>query len=96
MFANDLGDQGSISGRVIPKTQKIVLEAFLINTQHLKYGSRVRGVIQGKQSHLPLHFNVVAIEKRAFDYNQSTLYIYIQACADLSLKNIVNDARLIH
>ena len=26
--------QGSISGRVIPKTQKLVLDAALLNTQH--------------------------------------------------------------
>ena len=27
VFANDLGDQGSIPGRVIPKTQNIVLDS---------------------------------------------------------------------
>ena len=36
MFANDLGDQGSIPGHVIPKTQKMVLGAALLNTQHYK------------------------------------------------------------
>ena len=36
VFANGLGDLGSIPGRVIPKTQKIVLEAALFNTQHYK------------------------------------------------------------
>ena len=36
VFANDPGDQGSISGRVIPKTQKMVLDASLLNTQHYK------------------------------------------------------------
>ena len=34
VFANGLGDQVSILGRVIPKTQKMVLDAVLINTQH--------------------------------------------------------------
>ena len=29
-------DQGSISGRVMPKTQKIVLDATFLNTQHYK------------------------------------------------------------
>ena len=28
-----MGDLGSISGRVIPKTQKMVLDATLLNTQ---------------------------------------------------------------
>ena len=36
MFANGLGDLGSIPGRVIPKTQKIILDAALLNTQHYK------------------------------------------------------------
>ena len=30
--------QGSIPGRVIPKTQKMVLEAALLTTQHYKVG----------------------------------------------------------
>ena len=36
MFTNDSGDQGSIQGRVIPKAQKIVLDATLLSTQHYK------------------------------------------------------------
>ena len=36
VFANGLGDQGSIPGRVIPKTQKMVLDTTLLNTQHYK------------------------------------------------------------
>ncbi len=36
VFANGLGDQGSIPGQVIPKTQKMVLDATLLNTQHIK------------------------------------------------------------
>ena len=36
VFANGPGDQGSISGRVIPMTQKIVPDAALLNTQHYK------------------------------------------------------------
>ena len=36
VFTNGLGDQGSILGQVIPKTQKMVLDAALLNTQHYK------------------------------------------------------------
>ena len=36
MFANGPGDLGSIPGRVIPKTQKMVLDAPLLNAQHYK------------------------------------------------------------
>ena len=35
-FANGLRDLGSIPGRVILKTQKMVLAASLLNTQHYK------------------------------------------------------------
>ena len=34
MFVNGQGDWGSIPGRVIPKTQNMVLDASLLNTQH--------------------------------------------------------------
>ena len=36
VFANGPGHWGSIPGHVIPRTQKIVLEASLLNTQHYK------------------------------------------------------------
>ena len=44
VFANGSGDQGSIPGRVIPKTQKMVLDAALLNTQHYKVG--VKGKVE--------------------------------------------------
>ena len=36
LFANGLGDQGSVPGQVISETQKMVLDADLLNTQHYK------------------------------------------------------------
>ena len=36
VFANGLGDLGSIPGGVIPKTLKMVLDTSLLNTQHYK------------------------------------------------------------
>ena len=36
VFANSPGDRGSIPARVILKTQKMVLDASLLNTQHYK------------------------------------------------------------
>ena len=44
LFANGPGDLGSISGRVIPKTQKMVLDASLLNTQHYKV--RIKGKVE--------------------------------------------------
>ena len=44
VFANGPGDLGSIPGRVIPKTQKMVLDASLLNTQHYKV--RIKGKVK--------------------------------------------------
>ena len=41
MFTNSLGDHDSIPSRVIPKTQKMVLDTDLLNTQHYKWPSRL-------------------------------------------------------
>ena len=35
VFANGPGDQGSIPGRVIPKTLKMVLDTSLLNAQQM-------------------------------------------------------------
>ena len=54
MFANGPGDLGSIPGRVIPKTQKMVLDASLLNTQHCKV--QIKGRVEQsreKSSALP-------------------------------------------
>ena len=44
VLANGPGDLGSIPGRVIPKTQKMVLDASLLNTQHYKV--RIKGKVE--------------------------------------------------
>ena len=44
VFANDPGDRGSIPGRVIPKTQKMVLDITLLNTQY--YTVRIKGKVE--------------------------------------------------
>ena len=44
VFASGPGDLGSIPGRVIPKTQKMVLDASLLNTQHYKV--RIKGKVE--------------------------------------------------
>ena len=44
VFTNGPGDLGSIPGRVIPKTQKMVLGASLLNTQHYKVG--IKGKVE--------------------------------------------------
>ena len=44
VVANDPGDLGSISGRVIPKTLKMVLDTSLLNTQ--QYKVRIKGKVE--------------------------------------------------
>ena len=73
VFANGPGDPGSIPGRVITKTQKMVLDAILLNTQHYKV--RIKGKVEQsrERSSAPLHFGVVAIEKGAFGLPSTTV-----------------------
>ena len=66
VFTNAPRDLGSMPGRVIPKTLKMVLDASLLNTQHYKV--RIKGKVEQsreRSSALSTH-GVVAIEKGAF------------------------------
>ena len=44
VFANGPGDRGSIPAWVIPMTQKMVLDAALLSTQHYKV--RIKGKVE--------------------------------------------------
>ena len=44
VLANGPGDQGSIPGWVIPKTQNMVLDAALLSTQY--YKARIKGKVE--------------------------------------------------
>ena len=44
VFANALRDLGSIPGRVIPETQKLVVGATLLKAQHCK--ARIKGKVE--------------------------------------------------
>ena len=63
MFAKGPGDQGSIPGQVILKTEKIVLDASLFNTQHYKVS--IKGKVEQSRERSSA-LGVEAIEKRAF------------------------------
>ena len=74
VFANGPRDRGSIPGRVIPKTFKMVLDISLLNTPHYKV--RIKGKVEQswERSSIP-HPGVVAIEKGAFELPSTTLWI---------------------
>ena len=58
VFANGPGNWGSIPGRAIPKTQKMVLDAALLNTQHYKV--RIRGKVeQSREWSITLPYTLV-------------------------------------
>ena len=63
VFANGPGDRGSIPGRVIPKTLKMVLDVALLNSQHYKV--RMKGKVEQSREWSSTLY-VVAIEKGAF------------------------------
>ena len=58
LFTNGPGDLGSISGRVIPKTLKMLLDISLLNTQHYKV--RIKGKVkQSKERSCALPYATV-------------------------------------
>ena len=44
MFANGPGDRPSLPGRIIPRTQKMLLDATWLYTQHYKV--RIKGKVE--------------------------------------------------
>ena len=74
VFAHDPEDLGSIPGRVIPNTQKMVLDASLLNSHHYKVW--IKGKVEQsmkRSSAPPLHLGVVAIKKGAFGLPSDTV-----------------------
>ena len=55
VFANGPGDRGSIPGRFIPKSQKLLLDTALLNTQHYKVGIKGK-VEQSRESNNALPY----------------------------------------
>ena len=73
VFANGPGDLGSVPGRVIPKNQKMVLDATLLKTQYYMVRIKVKWKNPGKGVVPPLHLGVVGIEKGAFGSPSTTV-----------------------
>ena len=78
VFTNDPGDWGSIASRVIPKTQKIVLVASLLNSQNHKI--QIKGKWNNREKEVALFTIRRSNEKGTFGSPSTTvdqLYIYI-------------------
>ena len=72
---------GSIAGRVIPKTEKMVLYASWLNTQYYKVGIKFKWSNPGKGVAPSQNTDVVAIEKGTLGLPLTLagqlIYIYI-------------------
>ena len=82
VFANGLGDLGSIPGRVIPKTQKMVLDASLLNTQHYKVWIKGK-VEQSWEGVAPSHIPWCS------SYRKGSLQVTLDYCRQLYFTYIV-------
>ena len=84
VFTNGPGDQGSIPGRVIPNTQKMVLDASLLNISIIRYGSRVKWSNPGKgvaPSPTPRCRSYRKGNLRVtLDYGRQLYFIYMYVC----------------
>ena len=86
VFANGPGDLGSIPGRVMPKTQKMVLDASLLNTQNYKV--RIKGKVeQSREGVVPSPTHWCSIYRKGSlrvtldnGHQLYYLYIYIYTC----------------
>ena len=97
VFASGLGDWGSIPGRVIPKTLKMVLDATLLDTQHYKV--RIKSKVEQSRewsTRPPLHLGVVAIEKGAFGSPSTTVanFTYLQQVTSSTWTVMVTHCKL--
>ena len=59
VFSNGPGDRDLIPGRVIPKTQKIVLDTALLNTQHYKVRVNIKKEAFGSPSTKVANFTYI-------------------------------------
>ena len=85
VFANDPGDWGSISGRVIPKIQKMVLDAAFFNI--IRYGSRVKWINPRKRV-VPPCISWINCHKFYSKYNgnrlnKSNIFVTFKEIADI-------------
>ena len=85
VLINGLGDQSSIPGQVMPKTQKMVLDAFLLNTQHYKVQIKGKWSNPVKEVALsPLHLGMVLFTNPSVRAGYDTRSIFKQSLTSLN------------
>ena len=82
VFANGPGDLGSIPGRVIPRTLKMVLDTSLLNTQQYKVRIGVVAIEKGifgspRLRSLPLLTYFLYTHTHTHTHTHIYIYIYI-------------------
>ena len=98
VFANGPGDLGSIPSRVIPKTQKMVLDASLLNIQHYKV--RIKGKVeQSREGVAPSPTHWCSSYRKGslrvtLDYGRQ-LYFYFSLCKKPSVTNFLASLTLV-
>ena len=87
LITGDLGDRGSIPSRVKPKTQKIALDAALLNTHHNKV--KIKGKVEQSRewSSALSYLTVLKLLKRVPSgaprlRSSTTIYMYINTHTD--------------
>ena len=87
VFANGLGDLGSIPGRIILKILKMRLDTALLNSQQYKVHIKSK-VEQSRERSCTLSYTsgVVPIEKGAF-WSPNLLFLHIPRRPDLQIGN---------
>ena len=96
VFANGPGDLGSIPGRVIPKTQKMLLDSSLLNTQHYKVRNKVK-VEQSREGVAPSPTHWCSSYRKGslrvtLDYGrQLYLIVFKQMSSNNSFKNKITN-----
>ena len=82
VFANGLGDLGSISGHIIPKTLKMVLDTSLLNTQ--QYKVRIKSKVEESRKRV-----VPSPTPRCSSYWKGSILVALDYSPQLYLLNLL-------
>ena len=74
VFANGPGDLGSIPGRVIPKTQKMLLDVSVLNTRYCKV--KIKGEVeQSRERSSNVRYTLVSMLSKKGAFGSSSTIV---------------------